>query len=320
MFRSILVPLDGSSFAEQALPLAVSLAQRDNAALQIIRVHEPIAGVYLHRPGTFEAGLDRELMDDMRNNLDATVKRLADKTGIRANSAVLKGPVAETIAGHAAASAADLLVMTTQGRGPLGRMWFGSVADALVRQSTIPILFVRPTEVSSEGLTDPVLRRVLVPLDGSQLAEQALEAALALGGAEGEYILLRVILLISPVADDPSSGRVSGLSTSVLQQLQELKREQEAEANKYLEQLAERLRARSVNVATQLAVYEQPAIAILDAASGRGVDAIAITTRGRGGLKRLFLGSVADKVLRGATTPILICPPTEGQEMSKERS
>jgi nucleotide-binding universal stress UspA family protein len=311
MFRLILVPLDGSKFAEHALPLALNLAQRDSAALQLLRVHEPIEGIYLHRAGTFGATLDRELMDDRRDYLDSTVKSLAGTTGFRADSVVLKGPVTETIARHASASGAGLLVMTTQGRGPLGRMWFGSVADALVRQSPIPILFARPREQLSERSSDPMLRRILIALDGSELAEQALEPALVLGGEQGEFTLLRVIPQVSPVAYDPTPGRVSGLRTSVLQQLQELKRQQEAEANEYLEQLADRLRARSVNVNTQLAAYEHPAVAILDAAAKRGVDAIVLTTRGRGGLKRLLLGSVADKVVRGATTPILICPPSD---------
>ncbi len=311
MFRSILVPLDGSSFAESALPLAASLAKRDGAALQIVRVHEPIAGDYLHRRETFEAVLDLDLMEDARKHLESIVKRLSDETGVLAESVVLKGPVSEAIARHAAESRADLLVLTTQGRGPLGRMWFGSVADALVRESPIPVLLLRPNEAASGLASNLASRHVLVPLDGSQCAEQALEPALALSGPEGQVTLIRVIPLISPVAYEPTGGRVSGLRSSVLQQLQELKRQQEAEANEYLEQLAERLRARSVKVNTQLVTYEQPAIAILDTAARPGVDAIAMTTRGRSGIKRMVLGSVADKVIRGATTPVLVCPPVE---------
>jgi nucleotide-binding universal stress UspA family protein len=279
-------------------------------------VHEPIAGVYLRRAGTFEATLDRDLIVNVRDYLDSAVNYLAEKTGLGAKPIVLKGPISETIARHATASGADLLVMTTQGRGPLGRMWFGSVADALVRQSPIPILFVRPTETSARK-DDHVIRHVLIPLDGSQFSEQALEPALALGGADGEFTLLRVIPALTPVAYEPTSGRVSGLSNSVLQQLQELKREQEAEATEYLEQFAARLRARSVKVrTTQLVAYEQPAVAILNAAASLGVDAIAMTTRGQSGIKRLLLGSIADKVIRGASIPVLVCPP----EVAAERS
>ncbi len=89
-------------------------------------------------------------------------------------------------------------------------------------------------------------------------------------------------------------------------------RQLEAEAQDYLERLAERWRANSLNVHTQVIAHEQPATAILDTVSSLGADAIALTTRGQGGLKRLLLGSVADKVLRGSTTPVLICPPVTG--------
>jgi len=308
MYRLIHVPHDGSAFAEQALPLAVNLAQRDRAALQIVRVYEPIEGEYLHRAGTYGSTLDRELMDNARDELKAAVTSLADKTGFAADFALIKGSVAEMISRHASASKADLLVMTTQARGPLGRLWFGSVADALIRQAPIPILLVRPTEGAPDFAPQPLIRRVLIPLDGSRLAEEALEPALSLCGADGDFTLLRVIPAVTPVAYEPTTGRMSGLRSSALQQLQELKRQQEAEANEYLEETAKRLRSRSLNVQTQLATYEQPAVAILEAAARHSVDAIAMTTRGRSGIKRMLLGSVADKVIRGANNPILICP------------
>jgi nucleotide-binding universal stress UspA family protein len=301
--------------------LAISLAERDGAGLQVVRVHEPIEGEFLHRPGTYGSALDRELMDNAREQLNAAVTALAEKTGVRADIALLKGPIPEMIARHASASQADLLVMTTQARGPLGRMWFGSVADALVRQSPIPILLVRPSEEASNRKSRPVIQRVLIPLDGSEFAEDALEPAFDLGGhASGEFTLLRVIPGINPVDYKPTTGRVSGLRTSLLLQLDELARQQEAEAKAYLDQLAERLRARSINVQTQVVTHEQPAIALLNAADSLGVDAIAMTTRGRSGFKRLLLGSVADKVVRGATMPVLVCPPVEGREMLNERS
>jgi len=311
MFRLIQVPLDGSPFAEHALPLAVGLAQRDRATLHVVRVYVPIADVYLYRHGPLYANLDQELMEHTCNSLDAIVTSIAESTGFRATPVPLRGAVAETIVQHASTSGADLLIMTTQGRGPLSRFWFGSVADSLVRQSSIPILFVRPQEETPDFAQPPTIRHVLIPLDGSQLAEQALEPALNLGNADqGEYTLLRVVPAILPAAYDPISGRVNvGLYTSWHQQLNDLKRQLEGEAQDYLEQLAERLRAQSLQVHTRVMSHEQPATAILDTASSLGTDAIALTTRGQGGLKRLLLGSIADKVLRGATMPVLICPP-----------
>ena len=320
MFRLIQVPLDGSSFAEHALPLAVGLAQRDGAILQVVRVYVPLVEVYLYRQEylcrqeDLFAMLDRELMEHGYNSLDATVTRIKESTGFRATPVPLKGPVPETIAQHASTSGADLLIMTTHGRGPLARVWFGSVADSLVRKSSIPILFVRPQEKVADFAQPPAVRHVLIPLDGSQLAEQALEPALTLGNADkGEFTLLRVVPAIIPADYDQISGRVNvELRTSWHQQLHDLKRQLEGEAQDYLDRLAERLRARSLNVHTRLMVHEQPATAILDTASRLSADAIALTTRGQGGLSRLLLGSVADKVIRGATMPVLICPPGDG--------
>lgn len=320
MFRLIQVPLDGSSFAEHALPLAVGLAQRDGVDLQVVRVHVSIADIYLYRHGPLFANLDRELMDNAREYLDAIVTSLTKNTGIRACPVLLKGSVPEMIARHASASEADLLIMTTQGRGPLVRFWFGGVANSLVRQSPIPILFVRPQEKAPDFAQPPTVRHVLIPLDGSKLAEQALEPALSLANAEqGEITLLRVVPAVIPIADDPVRGGVIvGLRTSWDQQLHDLRRQLEAEAQDYLERLAERWRASSLNVHTQVIAHEQPATAILDTASSLGADAIVLTTRGQSGLKRLLLGSVADKVIRGATTPVLICPPVEIPPLKQE--
>jgi nucleotide-binding universal stress UspA family protein len=159
---------------------------------------------------------------------------------------------------------------------------------------------------------------VLIPLDGSELAEQVLEPALAIiDAARAEYTLLRVVKPMTPASYDPASGRMSGLREPLLKELQELDRRNWTEAQAYLERLAESLRTRSLTVQTRVVSHEQPAAAILDDASARGTDLIALATRGRGGLKRLLMGSVADKVVRGATTPILVCRPVDKSAPAK---
>jgi nucleotide-binding universal stress UspA family protein len=120
------------------------------------------------------------------------------------------------------------------------------------------------------------VRRVLVPLDGSALAKEALGPAVALGALmQAEYTLLQVV----------GSGQ------------------DQAAARSSLERVAERLRERSLQVQARVAIYEHPAAAILDEAQAHRIDLIALATHGHGGLKRLVLGSVADKVVRGATRP-----------------
>ena len=188
MYGSLLVPLDGSAAAEHAIPMALSLARRFRAAVQIVHVYVPVWDIY-DEGGWHDETLDREMREDWKAYLDSVVQRLAGASDISINAVLLegtvllKGTVAGTINRHVTAANIDMVVMTTQGRGPVARFWLGSVADALVRQTSIPILFVRPQEAEADLTQEPVFGRVLIPLDGSQLAEQILEPAAALAVA-----------------------------------------------------------------------------------------------------------------------------------------
>jgi nucleotide-binding universal stress UspA family protein len=275
--------------------------------------------VYGELGGLYDETTDRVLRERDRAYVDAVVQRLAAVAGISPSSALLDGSVADAISRHAVATGADLLVMTTHGHGPLARFWLGSVADALVRQASVPILLVQPQEAAPDLAREPVVRRVLIPLDGSELAEQVLEPALALGAAtQAEYTLLRVVKLPILVSYDPGGARVSGISEPLLKQLHDLYHRQETEAHDYLERLAGSWRARSLTVQTRVVSHEQPAAAILDDAQKSTVDLIALATQGRGGLKRLLLGSVADKVVRGAAMPVLVYRPVDKSAPAEE--
>jgi nucleotide-binding universal stress UspA family protein len=312
MYCPLLVPLDGSDFGEHALPLALSVARRLGATLRVVHVHVPPWGMYGELGGQYDETTDRILRESDRAYLDGVVQRLAAAADVSLSSALLDGPVAVAISSHATATGSDLLVMTTHGRGPLARFWLGSVADALVRQASIPILLVQPKEVPPDLAQEPVVRRVLIPLDGSELAEHILEPALALGAAtQAEYTLLRVVQPMIPGGHIPAIAKVSGLREPLLKQLQALHRRDWTEAQEYLERVAERLRARGLTVQTRVVSQERAATAILEDASAHGADLIALATHGRGGPKRLLLGSVADKVLRGAATPVLVHRPVD---------
>ena len=172
MYRSLLVPLDGSDFGEHALPLALSLARRLGAPLRVVHVHVSPWGAYGELGGQYDETTTRILREHDRSYLDAVIQRLAAAADISLSSDLLDGPVADAIGWHATATESDLLVMTTHGRGPLARFWLGSVADALVRQASIPILLVQPKEAPPDLAQEPVVRRVLIPLDGSELVPQ----------------------------------------------------------------------------------------------------------------------------------------------------
>src|SRR6202041_168770 len=107
---------------------------------------------------------------------------------------VAEGEVRDVICAQAEAVGADLVVMTTHGRGPLGRFWLGSVADELVRESPVPVLLIRPTEDIVDLTQEPSLKHIMIPLDGTELSEQMLPNAISLGRfLDADFTLVRVV-------------------------------------------------------------------------------------------------------------------------------
>jgi nucleotide-binding universal stress UspA family protein len=144
---------------------------------------------------------------------------------------------------------------------------------------------------------------VLIPLDGSPLAEQAVEPAVALGGlTQADFTLVQAVEPEVLIGDDLGGF---GTVTAGLADLEQM----EEQARGYLEGVARRLRARSLRVRTSVVTGKHPVAAILQGAREHGADLIALATHGYGGVTRLLLGSVADKVVRGAPTPVLVFRP-----------
>jgi nucleotide-binding universal stress UspA family protein len=296
MFRTILVPLDGSPFAEHALPWALSLARRARARLDLVRAHvdyilnDPVPCGVLSDPG-LEAGCAHQ----EQLYLDGTAKWLAAVAPVSMTSAVCAGQPADAILKHIQARPADLIVMTTHGRGPFSRAILGSVADEVVRRARVPVLLIRPREPTPRLIPEPTAARVLVPLDGSALAEQALEPALELTClTEGCCTLLRVVEIHSSLPDSPPGS---------------LGRPGEAHVEKargYLKDIAKRLQDRGVAVQSRVVVGRDVSGTILKQAQVQGTDLIALATHSRGGVGRIVLGSVADKVVRGTSIPVLV--------------
>jgi nucleotide-binding universal stress UspA family protein len=315
MFRSILVPLDGSVFAEHALPMAVSLARRCGAALRVLRVVPPLADYFFWAPlpgDPIEAELRQLHQTEAKNYLDGVEDRLKDAGVGPISCDVLEEEVgiSESIATDTAKTGTDLVVLTSHGRGAVARVWLGSIADKLVRTLPVPVLLVRPSE--HPPLADlhrqVQLKHILLALDGTPLAERILEPALTIGKAMvADFTLIRVIrpVWLSLSAPTPvDSSHKPPLAWTDAKNIDD-KQRQNAEA--YLQQVAERLRAGGVSVQTRVYLAEQPAAAILEEASVGGADLIALETHGRGGIPRLWLGSVADKVVRGSALPVLVC-------------
>jgi nucleotide-binding universal stress UspA family protein len=171
MYRSILVPLDGSLQSEQALPYAATLARRSGAALRLAYVHTPL----ILAEGTLYLGTpDVQLWDEEKKYLSSVVDRLQSMGMDTVSAHVLEGPIAEALQEQALAEKCDLVVMTTHGRGPMSRVWLGSVADQLVHRLPIPLLLIRTRGETPPPVKEPEAQNILVALDGKPAAEQIL--------------------------------------------------------------------------------------------------------------------------------------------------
>ena len=304
MLDTIMLPLDGSDFARRAMPRAASLARRAEATLLLVRVHK---GFPPAEPGEAPRSLvesDRELVGREKEELERAAAELREEELV-VETVFEEGPVAEALLGLAE-ERADLVVMSTHGRGGFSRFWLGSVADTLARGCSTPLFFVRPErDGGSEAASAPDPEHVLVPLDGSRLALQALETATEIGGLyDARYTLIRVV----QPAMLPSYG-VGDLPEGVDPEAREVMEETAAD---HLEEVARRLGEEGHRVETRVVRHASVSKALLEAAAEEGADLLTMATHGRGGLKRMVLGSVADKVLRAAPCPVLLRRPADG--------
>ena len=297
MYRSILVPLDGSTFSEHALPAAARIARLAGAHLQLVRVipDDPLEDLFTSAGPHYP-------WDEARTYLRRTADQVEARTGLRPSLRLLGGPVADTLCEYATGCGADLVVMTTHARRPLPRFWLGSVADELASRLPMPVLLVRPQGEAPDWAHAPP-REVLIALDGGTFAEAVLAPAVELGKLTGASFTLLAAVAPPPVAalDLPAYG-AGTVDEGALERV-------EGERHAYLEEVARPLREEGLEVRARVVPEGRPAAAILAEAEDRPCDLIALATHGRRGLSRLFLGSVADKVVRGAAASVLLCRP-----------
>jgi nucleotide-binding universal stress UspA family protein len=298
MHRRIVVPLDGSAFAEAALPPATSIARQTVAHLELVMVHQAqLTGA--SPMGAIE--VDERIRDQETRYLAAEAQQIAADSGVPAMWAVLDGPVVTTLAGYARSRRAALVVMSTHGRGGVGRFFLGSTADRLIRALQCAMLLLRPaqqTAISELGLGP----RILVPLDGSTRSEAILDQLSATFPGTTELELVRVA--VPPITTPLPFAGASPIPPELVEQEYQL-------AEEYLQGVAARLRKKGFAVRAAAVTDLSPASAIAERARARRCDLIAIATRGVGGLERALLGSVADKVIRGADMPVLVWNPPD---------
>jgi nucleotide-binding universal stress UspA family protein len=297
MFQRILVCLDGSELAEQILPYAKGQASRFSSEVHLLNVLEKA---------------DKEHEGKGSEKLGAPVylentAALLRKDGIDVHCATTEGTVGQAILTYADQHSIELVAMATHGRSGLGRVVFGSVADFVLRESGLPILIIRPREITTQTPTEAqVFKRILTCLDGSKLAEQimtyATEETLGFGG---KLVLLRVVP--EPVVFSPGIPGTAPTPIQTDAMFEDARRELN-KARDYLEEVATPLRERGLHVET-VTMLGRAGEAILSYANTNGIDLITIATHGHSGLGRAVFGSVADFVLRESALPVLVIKP-----------
>lgn len=310
MINVIVVPLDGSALAEQALEPAYYLAHRLHAAVEIVHVYEPTLNVrYASGAPPIDTRFDADLRQAAVAYVDSIIEREVKAVDMTVWAKLLEGPVVEMLAAHVAALDRPLVVMTTHGRSGIGRALVGSVADGLVRSATVPVLAIRARK-ESEAAVASRFGRVLVPIAGADFGTDIGERTAGIfGTSEVEYVLFHAVVPV-PILNAPDPA--------IIPLVPDLDTEEKA-AHDLLDALAEPLRARGAHVTTLVVIDANPASAIRGAASGTNADVISMATHGYRGVKRLILGSVADSVLRHATVPLLLVRPPEPVELTEDQ-
>jgi nucleotide-binding universal stress UspA family protein len=302
MFRKILVPLDGSALSERAIPLAATLARDSAASIRLLQaviapVYAPLPvymrgnqTVYEHRAAAAAANYLRGIRQQLH---DCGVKDVTIST-----------PIADVATAIAAAAHddCDLIVMSTHGRTGLTRTILGSVADAVVRGSHLPVLLVTDHQQIPQTLDQAIsFHRILVPLDGSALAAQALPVAASLAHVVGADLLL---LYVMPEGVAPSAITATPHPQAPYQTL--------------IPHDLNRTALSPLPATVDYDIIEAsgvPSQAIVAAARKQSCGLIVMCTHGRVGFSRMQLGSVAEDVLKESPVPVLLL---RGHEVDSE--
>lgn len=297
MFQRVLVPLDGSALAEQALTYARSLVTAARGTLILVRAanHHGLTGDLAVR--------ERDAVDAAQTYLEGQAQTL-EAAGFSVEIGVTFGDAAAHILDEVAIRHADAIAMATHGRSGLGRWVYGSVAERLLAHSPVPVLLVRAWVGDAQSAQALLAKpKVLVPLDGSPFAEAALPTAVgAAEGLTGELLLLQATVM--------PTEPVMGPDNLVIANVDQLMESLEGAADDYLAEVEQRLRREhpglmvSRKVATGVA-----SLTIDEVADGEGAGLIVMATHGRTGVGRTVLGSVAGDVLRFGRTPVLLMRP-----------
>jgi nucleotide-binding universal stress UspA family protein len=261
-FRSIVVPLDGSPFAEHALPVAGALARAARARLRLVLVHELPPPPHDRASAKLYVSVEVAVRKSQRGYLREVADRLRQQHGVQVTTLVPEGQVGPTLTGWIHDSDADLVVMTTHGRSALGRTLLGSVADYVLRTVEVPMVLVRPPAAPAPATPTEsgwAPEEIVVALDGSALAEAALAPVSDVARLFGVPIMVTQVVQPLASSTDPPLPIPMGYD----EQITEVRRR---EAQDYLDGIAERLREQGLVATPAVLLGTSVAAPLLDLA------------------------------------------------------
>jgi len=312
MYEQIMVPTDGSGFDREAILVALRIAECCGAKVRLVRVLTTGAYVGVGASGiagSMEAAIPtvevvRAQRDAALSELYALAAECRSLTSADVTVDLEQGPAADVLEGYAKRNEVDLIVISSHGRRGLARMALGSVTDSLIRGTTIPVLVIKPkaSYLTPEASKD--FHHIVVPLDGSSLAEQILTRIVPFAKLENAGVTLLHVLTPSKDSYESEDGELHLPWWE----------KRLAGAQAYLSRKAAEIRVKGVSAGIDVVIGEQVPEAITEYARRERADLIAIATHGRGGLARVLRGSVATEVTKSAMSSILVFHPDRGAE------
>jgi len=291
MYQTILVPLDGSNSAEITLPYAAQLAAKLGVEITVVSVSESTATDVDH--------LYRSYLERIKEQIRSQLKDYGAKEEAKAFGKILLGKPADEILRYAGESNAGLILMASRGSSGRGPWLLGNIAAKILRATDKPVMLVRSPASEATIQEKGLIKRILVPLDGSKIGEAALPLTGTLAQALGAEITLFQVLELFPAGEDSAYRPKPRDDES-----------RKASALAYLNSVAKPLKDRGLKTST-VAVVGFPADQIVDFAKANAIDLIAMSTHGRSGIGRWVFGSVTDKVLHAGDTVVLVVRPSK---------
>jgi nucleotide-binding universal stress UspA family protein len=297
MFTRILIPLDGSKTAEKVLPYARFLAGSLNLPVELLAVVD-IVEMATHMSADRARYLDTMIEDSVRNSEQYLRGVAGTFPGANTKCTVEKGKAEQVIIETAAADKGTLITMATHGRSGINRWLLGSIAEKVLRGAPNPLLLVRATDEAKADLV-ATLKSIVVPLDGSELAESVLPTVAELA----KTLKLEVVLFRAYSIPYSAYSSAEGYYAVDYEELLKAMRE---EAVDYLEKKTEAVKKLGIDKVSCVAKEGFAADEIISLSRKPPDNLIAMCTHGRSGVKRWVLGSVTETVVRHSADPVLV--------------